>query len=46
MEDHFHCLSDNILYKSKSSLSLTSIDNFYIDNKNNENLDSTATCKK
>lgn len=44
MEDHFHCLSDNILYKSKSSLSL--IDNFYIDNKNNENLDSTATCKK
>ena len=44
MEESFHCLSDDILYNSKSSLSL--IDDFYIDNKNNEILDSTDTCKK
>ena len=44
MEEKFHCLSDDVLYNNKSSLSL--IDDFCIDNKNNELLDSTSTCKK
>lgn len=44
MEENFHCLSDDVLYNNKSPLSL--IDDFCIDNKNNELLDSTSTCKK
>ena len=44
MKESFHCFPDDILCGSKSSLSL--IDDFYIDNKNNEILDSTDTCNK
>lgn len=46
MEEKFHCLSDDVLYNNKSPLSLSLIDDFCIDNKNNELLDSTSTCKK